>query len=305
MLFLASFLALYFELIVIRYLSTEIRVFAYLKNLALIASFFGIGLGMIVIDPHKTKRNLFPVPGSQYEMFSHQPSLHSTWGVMWQVFAPWIFFAIVPAILYVVVVFFLTLGGLVGERLSLLPPLQGYGWNLAGSLAGIFAFTVLSFSTAPPYVWLLVGFGVAIPFFLRDRWTLAVLGLLVAVLASPNVRNLRDHNYDKSGISLRQSTVWSPYYRITLFEVPPPRSWPRPPAYLVDVNHDYHQKILDLSADFMSQNFGSAELNREALPAYNFPLFAALLFLLTAFAPRLGLTHLRGIATPKPTSSQT
>ena len=46
-LFLASFLALYFELVVIRYLSTEIRVFAYLKNLALIASFFGIGLGMV------------------------------------------------------------------------------------------------------------------------------------------------------------------------------------------------------------------------------------------------------------------
>jgi hypothetical protein len=48
MLFLASFLALYFELVVIRYLSTEIRVFAYLKNLALVASFFGIGLGMIL-----------------------------------------------------------------------------------------------------------------------------------------------------------------------------------------------------------------------------------------------------------------
>ena len=31
MLFLASFLALYFELVVIRYLSTEIRVFAYAK----------------------------------------------------------------------------------------------------------------------------------------------------------------------------------------------------------------------------------------------------------------------------------
>src|SRR6478672_11417461 len=94
MLFLASFLALYFELVVIRYLSTEIRVFAYLKNLALVASFFGIGLGMIVIDPGTTKKRLFPlyasalfllsafapklglthlpVPGRQYEMFGHQ-----------------------------------------------------------------------------------------------------------------------------------------------------------------------------------------------------------------------------------------
>jgi hypothetical protein len=50
-LFLASFVALYCELVIIRYLSTEIRVFAYLKNLPLIASFFGIGLGMIVGVP--------------------------------------------------------------------------------------------------------------------------------------------------------------------------------------------------------------------------------------------------------------
>src|SRR2546422_5389533 len=93
MLFLASFLALYFELVVIRYLSTEIRVFAYLKNLALTASFFGIGLGMILGKSPKTMRRFFPlfaamlflliafapvlrlthlpVPGRQYEMFGH------------------------------------------------------------------------------------------------------------------------------------------------------------------------------------------------------------------------------------------
>src|SRR6476661_1209962 len=95
MLFLASFLALYFELVVIRYLSTEIRVFAYLKNLALVASFFGIGLGMILGKSPKTMKRFFPlfalslffvvafasplklthlpVPGGQYEMFG-QPS---------------------------------------------------------------------------------------------------------------------------------------------------------------------------------------------------------------------------------------
>src|SRR2546425_1244634 len=61
MLFLASFLALYFELVVIRYLSTEIRVFAYLKNLALIASFFGIGLGMILGQPPKLMKRFFPI----------------------------------------------------------------------------------------------------------------------------------------------------------------------------------------------------------------------------------------------------
>jgi spermidine synthase len=293
MLFLASFLALYFELVVIRYLATEIRIFAYLKNLALVASFFGIGLGMIVADPEKTKKRLFPlfasvlflltafaprlklthlpVPGAQYEMFGHQPVFHGLWAAIWPVLAPRIYFLVVPAILYVVVMFFLSLGGLMGERMALLPPLKGYGWNLAGSLAGILTFTALSFSAAPPSIWLLVGFGVAVPFFSRQKLALATFALLTVILALPAVSNLRDHNYDVGGVSLEQQTLWSPYYRITFLTIPPPEGWSNPPAYLIDVNHDYHQKILDLSDGFLSRNFPSAELNRQGLPAYSLP----------------------------------
>src|SRR5437016_13851022 len=58
-LFLASFLALYFELVIIRYLYTEVRAFAYLKNRPLIARFFGVGMGMIVGAPHKSSRSDF------------------------------------------------------------------------------------------------------------------------------------------------------------------------------------------------------------------------------------------------------
>jgi len=292
-LFLASFLVLYFELIVIRYLSTEIRIFAYLKNLVLVASFFGIGLGMILCDPRRTKKNLFPllasllfllaafaprlglthlpVPGAQYEMFGHETISSGGWSVVWLLLGPWLFFAVVPGILYVVVILFRALGGLVGERLSLLPPLLGYGLNLTGSLAGILVFTALSFANAPPALWLLIGFAVAVTFYFRQRLSLIVLSVLVCVLALPSVRNLKDHNYESGGYALLQRTLWSPYYRITLFEVPPPQGWPRPGTFLVDVNHDYHQKIVDLSPEFMAKNFPSAELNRQALPAYSLP----------------------------------
>src|SRR5262249_16780491 len=124
MLFLASFLALYFEMVIIRYLSTEIRVFAYLKNLALVASFFGIGLGMILGKSPKTMKRLFPlfaallflliafapllhlthlpVPSNQYQMFGHPGN-----GTVFSIVAGiWVFFATVPAILYLVVLFF-------------------------------------------------------------------------------------------------------------------------------------------------------------------------------------------------------
>src|SRR5689334_18741567 len=44
-LFLLSLLGLYFEMLMIRWLSSEIRIFAYYKNFVLIACFLGFGLG--------------------------------------------------------------------------------------------------------------------------------------------------------------------------------------------------------------------------------------------------------------------
>src|SRR5260370_40511030 len=44
-LFVLSLLGLYFEMLMIRWLSSEIRIFAYYKNLVLIACFLGFGLG--------------------------------------------------------------------------------------------------------------------------------------------------------------------------------------------------------------------------------------------------------------------
>jgi len=275
-LFLASFVALYFELVIIRYLSTEIRVFAYLKNLALIASFFGIGLGMLLDKPPRAVKRFFPlitatlflliafapilklthllVPTLDYRMLGDQPVAPSgPWLFPWFALMLFIYIAVVPGIMYLVVAFFVVIGGLVGERIKQAPSLRGYGVNLAGSLAGILLFTVLSFLGAPPVIWFLLGLLALAPFFLRQRWTLAVFALIVCVLAIPQAH-----------------TYWSPYYRITLKELPPPPGWPRPAAYGVDVNHDYLQVIADLSPEFVAR-FPDAEPNRSWLPTYELP----------------------------------
>jgi hypothetical protein len=44
-LFLISAVALYTEVVLIRWMSAEIRMFAYLKNFTLFACFLGLGLG--------------------------------------------------------------------------------------------------------------------------------------------------------------------------------------------------------------------------------------------------------------------
>ena len=278
LLFLSSFTALYFELVVIRYLSTEVRVFAYLKNLALIACFFGIGLGMVIERPPRALKRFFPwialvlflliahasllhltylpIPTFDYRMFMNsisQPTGHWYTILLWDIGALLIYLTVVPAIMYLVVAFFAVLGGLVGENLKKVDPLQGYGVNLAGSFAGIIAFALLSFLDSPPVTWVLLGF-LALAFLVsRPRLNLVIFALTVCAVALP-----------------QPNTYWSPYYRIDLIEVPPPPGWSRPAAYFLDVNHLFHQRILDLSTQFISR-FPDAVQNQYGRPTYEFP----------------------------------
>src|SRR5260370_7976794 len=59
--FAISMAALYFELLVIRYIGTEIRIFAYLKNITLIAGFCGIGIGMVLTQVPSRLRTWIPL----------------------------------------------------------------------------------------------------------------------------------------------------------------------------------------------------------------------------------------------------
>ena len=277
-LFLASFAALYFELVVIRFLSTEIRVFAYLKNLALIACFFGIGLGMILqTPPQKLKRRFhwiaagllllinfaphigltfLPIPTSDYRVFTTLPNLATKPpAVQWLMSSGYtvVYILVATAILALVVGFFVMLGGLVGETIQPLQTLRGYGINLAGSLAGIAAFTALSFFDTPPVVWVAMGFLAIAYYFRAQRLTLVIFAATVIVMA-----------FSGGG------AYWSPYYRITFTEVPPPAGWSKPAAYLLDVNHLFHQRVIDLSPEFVSR-FPKAQPNAYGRPTYELP----------------------------------
>ncbi len=267
-LFLASFAALYLELVIIRYLSTEIRAFAYLKNLPLIASFFGIGLGMILGARHKWPKTLFLfVALILFALIAFAPTFHLThiplpradywvWGSfpdVSRVLVPLRFLAEVLGILALVVAFFVALGSIVGEYLAQLKPLSGYGINLAGSLVGVAAFTLLAFLSLPPVAWTFIAFLCLVPFFRGSRWALALFLLTVAIT-----------------FGLQPNTFWSPYYRIDLRPYPPPPGWPNPAAYELEVNHDYHQHILDLSDEFLSR-YPQLEPNRSALTNYELP----------------------------------
>jgi len=271
LLFLGSFLALYFELVIIRYLSAEIRVFAYLKNLPLIASFLGIGLGMVLGGVRPRLYRAFPALALvlffliAFANRLHLVHLPMPWGdyFVFHMFkrGSWsplllalLYLGVTLGILALVVAFFMVLGGLLGEQLARMQPLQGYSVNLAGSLAGIAVFTLLSVLSLPPVVWTLGGFAAALPFFARSRSALVLLALTVVV----------------SGATLQVHTYWSPYYRIQMVSFPSPPDWPRPAGYQINVNHDFHQRMVDLSPDFVAK-YPNFEPNASSLPSYELP----------------------------------
>ena len=174
---------LYFELLVIRYLGTEVRVFAYLKNVPLVASFLGIGIGMTFGRRDKWEK-IFPyVALSLFAIIRFADFLHLTHvgftDVSYQVFGSlgsgispilglfW-YLVVTAVILGLVVAFFIPLGGFVGEWIKNFEPLRGYGINLMGSLVGILLFSALAFLHTSPAIWLFVGCATLIPFW-RSR----------------------------------------------------------------------------------------------------------------------------------------
>jgi spermidine synthase len=63
---------------------------------------------------------------------------------------------------------------------------------------------------------------------------------------------------------------WSPYYRIDLRKGETLAGEARPHYYVLDVNHQYHQKMVDLSSTFQTKH-PDAEPNRSAVLNYELP----------------------------------
>ena len=156
-LFLISFLALYFELIVIRWLSSEVRVFAYLKNVPLIASFLGLGLGcacarvkkdyfryfpycmgilcLLVAFSGQLGITFLPFPIADYLIVGDVTGGFDYATLSSKVLALGKFLLVVVAIFALNVGVFLALGQKMGQLLEKLEPLPAYTINIAGSLA--------------------------------------------------------------------------------------------------------------------------------------------------------------------------
>jgi hypothetical protein len=276
-LFLISFLGLFFEMLAIRWLSEEFRLFAYFKNLPLLAAFMGLGIGFALV---RRRENLFPatIPliallccltlfGSRTQIFDliRYPTQEE---FVWSLTTRSSFLTVVTFFGAIAVFFFLTMatflpfGQLTGRLMNQFRPLTGYTINILGSLIGIWVFSAMSFLSLPPLTWFLLALLLSL-WFLRGG-TGVLLGSAVVAAACLGLLFV-----------YQGESMWSPYYRIDVHEVTlgsegstePDVQW----GHRLIVNQDYHQKALDLSPEFVAR-YGHLSPDVEvAQRAYDLP----------------------------------
>lgn len=170
--FLASFLVLFLEVALIRWMPAYVRLLAYFSNFILLASFLGIGIGCLLAPARSRLFRFFPAVQAAviaavyfFRIEISVPtsgSIYFTSGTAEKVVLVESTM-LLPVLFLVVAALFATLAQRMGREMSALPPLRGYTVNIAGSLAGVVAFAVISWLELPPSVWFAVAFAAALP----------------------------------------------------------------------------------------------------------------------------------------------
>jgi hypothetical protein len=245
MIFLASFLVLFVEVALIRWMPAYIRLLAYFSNFILLAAFLGIGIGCLLAPARVRLFPWFPVLmtaliGAVYAFrlevaVPPSGSIYFTSGTAEPVTVVETTF-LLPVMFVAVAVLLATAAQRMAREMTVLPPLRAYTINLAGSLAGVAAFALISWLELPPTVWFGTAFAAAIPLLLRPEpgeqaverrrgLRPVVAGVLLAVALGLVHTMARD-------------ALWSPYYKVTVDD--------RGDDVVVEVNNIFHQSMAPL-----------------------------------------------------------
>lgn len=255
-----SFIALFLELLIIRLVGTEIRIFAYLSNLVLLAAFVGMGLGML------TKRYL-PLTITGFFLFITSVIISTNYIVRWpslefklftgitELLAPlsenyiWLQIdtfsksGIIVGLLLMVFLFivlvliFAPIGQALGKAISKgNKPIFAYSVNIAASLFGLWAFQAFSTIRFTPYFGIIIILMALACLAKNKSERLLLIAILVVSVAylSPKTES-------------KNITYWSPYQKLTLSTAIYPQSeTPRPGGWYLEVNNVGYMSLLDL-----------------------------------------------------------
>src|SRR5438270_2496752 len=202
--FLVSFTLLFFELLCIRWIPAYVRYLSYFNNFILMASFLGMGLGILSARranfrfPPFALMVLLLVVAVAANRFDLQIATTDVlyFGDAQAQSARSENFLVLPLIFVLVAASFVPLGRVLGSLLTQVRPLTAYTFDIVGSLAGIASFFLISLFALPPAAW----FGLlALPVLLlagRRELPLALLLLAACIVLAA---------------WLERDAYWSPY----------------------------------------------------------------------------------------------
>ncbi|MBT3413551.1 MAG: hypothetical protein HOI59_03910 [Nitrospina sp.] len=257
-----SFLILFFELALIRFIPSNIRITAYFINLVLVAAFLGMGIGMLRVKRGKDLTQFFlpllllltgacvyfsnilvVAPQSEEALYAiyHDLSPHSReWGMV----------PVVCVIFTLSALPFVALGNAMGREFKNFPALHAYAINTAGSLAGLLAFSILSYFSTPPLFWF--GLGGLLFLLLARKQQNPIISILCLGLIFYLVQNLHQKDHE----------IWSPYYKINHYQ--------KPAVTSINVNGSIHQYIINFSPPLAPQKNISALIKQDYQLPYRF-----------------------------------
>lgn len=288
-----SFISLFLELLVIRVISTEIRIFAYLANLVLLATFVGSGLGMVsrrkldlwvsqislmVLVLVLAMKYIVRLPNLEFNLFSGITELLTplSESYIWLQLETYSKSGVIIGLLLtlllflLVVVIFYPLGSYLGSLLNQTKkPLAAYSINVVFSLLGMWVFALMSYIGISPFFGL---FGCMLLFWplLTDQQSKIYSLIAVVAVAVVLLPNSGKQPYEEP------VTFWSPYQKLTLSLINKGKPHQAEGWYL-EVNNVGYMGLLDLSpeateerAEILTSAFGGVEQARWG-NQYDFP----------------------------------
>jgi len=220
---LTSFIVLFQELTLIRWMGSEVRVLAYFPNVILISAFLGLGIGsmragkrsLLWLWPLTVALLIAATLVMNRIAFTGRSATEHLWLLYYDIPNAPIVNDVRPPIVIaftLTAISFLALGQIVGERLQDFSragvPLRGYMADLIGSLVGVIAFAVTSFTRTFPAIWFAVFLTAGVWLFVvrnaRTAIVYAVIAIGIVVVISKGERSM----------------VYSPYYALRALHPP-------------------------------------------------------------------------------------
>lgn len=213
-----SFLALFLELAMIRFVNSTVQVIAYFNNFLILSAFLGLGLGSLLVGRGRDWLRHFPwvfaaaialmvvLDGYGFRDVGEQQAIF----VLRTEERPELPLAlVVPLVFAANLLFFVPLGFRLGQCLEAFENrLTAYGYDLLGSFLGVMGFGLASALGTNPTLWFGLGGLVLVALLLLDGRPVARSAAGIASLLALAL-----------GIYLSDQPrpgLWSPYYKVTL-----------------------------------------------------------------------------------------